>query len=472
MIKLVHLLPEQILYEVSATAQQAKNLGYTHAGGGNWRKGKSGPIIAKSKDGKLVPVKGADDKVTRQTKKKEAPGIGAAQQIYKGSGSKLIQTMKKTGAWEGWPAAIRHVVTKLSIVAVASPDRKTLLQVARVVNSEEFDSLSRTEKTALRKSMVDYVDSIKAAMKDSPPDPMEQMKAFASFGDEASKVALAALKDLKNKGIEVGPITEGRYSDWRNNDLHRTYARSHNLRSTSKARNMKLADEQGDAWRSKISDKELDTLSKNQRVWQESEIYRSRSKRRIYREINQLTRKYGTPDTGVAFVYRGISIPHKDAAQFLTNFSVGDTMVSPPSGYTTSHQIALGFGAASTTQHAVIFNMKGAGGNVKGLHLAASTEMGLVHANENMGENEQEVIIPSTHNQKVSGMETSVVRKVNQDGATDYAIITSISLVQDTEQSERKTMHEAKKPKPKTDKATRDLLDKYMGGSVNQKRGS
>ena len=46
----------------SPAAVEAEKLGYTSAGFGNWRKGKSGPVVARTdkETGKLVPVKGAD----------------------------------------------------------------------------------------------------------------------------------------------------------------------------------------------------------------------------------------------------------------------------------------------------------------------------------------------------------------------------------------------------------------------------
>ena len=55
----------------SPAAVEAEKLGYTSAGFGNWRKGKSGPVVARTdkETGRLVPVKGADDGAKNGAKK-------------------------------------------------------------------------------------------------------------------------------------------------------------------------------------------------------------------------------------------------------------------------------------------------------------------------------------------------------------------------------------------------------------------
>jgi len=491
-IKLVDLL-----LELSPAGQQAKKLGYTSAGFGNWRKEKGGPVIAKTKDGKLVPVKGAEKggakkkpvaakgPVKKKAKpdarprargakdvapKKKAPaeqpsGLNAIQQLHKKSTRSLIKAMAANSE-DFTSSDFKRVVQDVSTSAVMNPSKST----KQIISDNVFYYILQEMTPEARQLVVDYVDGIKAVAKQSPLTPIQKIEAYASFGDKASKQATKRIKALAANGVKIDNVIENRTSDFHDTAVHKKFAKSQNLKSLPSPTNLRKSKKQGDGWRGQMTPKEIISLGSIQYDWQEDAIYSNRAKKRIFKDINKLTRKYGVPDAGVSTVYRGMGIPHGSAATFLSNFRVGESVVSPPSGYSTDFQTAVDFGYNKDEGHRVILNLKGDGDrNVGGIHFSSKHKPdgeGGISSDESHFVTEQEVVVPSTHGQRVSGMETTIAVTLDEDDEPYYEFITHVSLIQDSKPG-KKTMFEAKKPSMSQDEKTaRSLYAKYMGGSV------
>lgn len=476
MIRLSLLVPREILYEVSATALQAKKLGYTHAGGGNWRKGKSGPVIARSKGGKLVPVNAPDSpdkkrRTKKAPKKKGARGADTIRQIRKTAGEALVKSLKTE-----WSSVeeVREAVDKLSVTALATPNLSSQRKVDTGMPEEMYDEKTPAEARALRRAAIDYMDSIKAAVKKSPLNTVDEMKLYASFGNENARDALDTLRKFKAKGVKINSIESGKETNYYDRSLHLRFAKEHDLKSIDSTKNLQLSRIQTEKWRSQMTTAEVNRFGKDQEMWQGSGVYYNPRKEQIFKDINRLTRKYGAPDTGVKTMYRGMVVEDYDAPEFLSNFEIGSTIISPPSGYTSNHKVArsFGYGGDIGVRHVVVFNLKAASGNVKGIHLASTyrrTPTGKSRIKDSGNITERESIIPSTLGQKVSDVQIDLIAKIDSwDDEPVYQFVTNISLVQNSEPTKEKTMYEAKKPQlRRTGKSTaKKLLIKYMGGGI------
>lgn len=485
MIRLISLVPAHILYEASAASAEAKDKGYQHVGFGNWRKGDSGPVIARTdkKTGKLVPIgkangvatkKGKQDAPTRVRKPKpdaetkSARGRDEIKQIYKTAGGALRKALKGE---HNTPAEIKGVVDKLSQLAVMNPNRSSARAFDKHVPYELYTEMSPSEMKELKKSAVAYMDSIKAAIKKSSLETLDEMKVYASFNEKNSISALKTLKDLQNQGIRINSISTGSTGDHYNRKLHREFAQSHGLKSIRQSRNTELSARQIDSWRSQMPDIEVYRFYKNQFDWQQSGAFVNPDKTELYKYMNGVTRRYGVPDAGVKHVYRGMNLSHANGPAFLSHFKVGSAVVSPPSGYTSSHKVATEFatGGDLGVDHHIVINMKSAGDGIKGIHMAHTyrAQRKGPPESDDAYTFEREIVAPSTMGQTVSDMQTDVIRKIDPwVEAPVYEFVTNISMIQDAEMTDEKTIYEAKKPRPQDDKTAKKLFVKYMGGSV------
>lgn len=517
MIRLANLLPEQIIIEISPAAQQAKKLGYTSAGFGRWKKGESGPVIARTKDGKLVPVKGAkggakkkarSDKPTKSQAKKAPKGkaratkkavkredtrsLKAVQQLYNKTKGSIVRALKRDGTYYA-DAEFRQV----AMFAMTSPNTEAKKVVEHLAGS---DTSPETKQL-----MLNYVNEVR---KMPPLSGVQKIEACASFGDRDSRAAWKRMQKLQASGIKLKVVFD---DNWKNNpndtETYKKYNehwdKTHGYTTLTESQTSRLSIKQGHAWRQQMTSMEIEELAHNQIKWKSWSLWsKPVVRKRIWSQLNTLTRKYGTPDLEVPVVYRGMSFSHAKAGSFLSNFEVGKTIVSPPSGYSTAPDVAEQFAYAYQYEgeHKVLINLKGARKkNVKGIHFQTNY-MGpgngkRARPGEHGGgsfEEQQEVAIPSTVGQKVVEMETVVTVQNHYMGEPVFAFVTHISLEQDSEPLTKKTIYEATKPRSQDEKnalrlfikhmggsvsGEKDgrrlrLLKKYMGGKVNQKRGS
>jgi hypothetical protein len=385
-VRLIDLLFED-------AADDARKKGLTSSGFGYW-KDKSGKVVARTVDGKLVPVKDDEPAATKSSNNDEVPTAKPTGTSAKAAGTAPDNTVrpqdvekaagKETGKEEP-TGADGETKEPPKPVVPRNPFRPMDIKVGRPVDHTELKD--KPAKIPLDKPMV--IGETPVVMSKD-----EWFEFFTAYEMDNLKTTMAKL------------ASEDAMLQHRN-------------------------------WRNKLDPTTRSQLHKVQYDWQSSGLYSmpKDKKERINNFISTLAEKT-KPTMNLEYpVERGMRISDpKTAEQFLSAFRIGEKVDLPASGFSVDPQVARGFADTSRKDAIGVLirlapNRKG---QLKGIHL---------HGTKSDYDSEKEVIIPPSKNARCID-----VKKLVRDDENGSSVCYVIDLEDQDESLTEDMKTETKNP--------------------------